>query len=73
MRATPGVIADECLTLAVEQPRLTEEMLRSPAFAHIDEQMQHLLFMGVDPQRAFGGSYRLDAPGMDGQAAAKKA
>jgi putative ABC transport system permease protein len=30
-------------------------MLRSPAFAHVDEQQQHLLFMGVDPQRAFGG------------------
>jgi len=48
VRATPGVIADECLALAVEQPRLTDEMLRSPAFAHLDEQQQHLLFMGVD-------------------------
>lgn len=58
VEATPGIKADECLPMAVEQPRLTEAMLNSPAFAHVDEQQQHLLFMGVDPQRAFGG----DAP-----------
>jgi putative ABC transport system permease protein len=55
VKATPGVKADECLPMAVEQPRLTDEMLQSPPFAHVDEQQQHLLFMGIDPQRAFGG------------------
>jgi putative ABC transport system permease protein len=57
VRATPGVKADECLPMAVEQPRLTDEMLRSPAFAHVDEQQQTLLFMGLDPGRTFGGDH----------------
>ena len=50
-----GVIPGECLAMAVEQPRLTGEMLSSPAFASVDESQQHPLLMGVDPRQAFGG------------------
>jgi putative ABC transport system permease protein len=75
VKAVPGIKADECLAMAVEQPRLTEEMLKSPPFAHVDEQQQHLLFMGIDPQRAFGGDrplFRLDFSAGDSTTAARK-
>lgn len=55
VQAARGIKAGECLPVAVEQPRLTAEMLASPPFAHIDAQQQHLMVMGVDPGRAFGG------------------
>jgi len=29
VKSTPGVIADECLPMVVEQPKLTDEMLKS--------------------------------------------
>ncbi|MCX7805392.1 MAG: ABC transporter permease, partial [Planctomycetota bacterium] len=59
VRVTPGIKAEECVALAVEQPRLTEEMLKSPAFSRVEQKnaftaQQHMLFIGVDPQRAFG-------------------
>ncbi len=63
VQAARGIKAGECLPVAVEQPRLTAEMLASPAFAHIDPQQQHIIVMGVDPGRAFGGDrplFRLD-------------
>ena len=53
--AVEGVTPGECLALAVEQPRLTEAMLASKPFESVDPSQQHLLFMGVDPARAFGG------------------
>lgn len=53
--ATPGIVGNECLPMAVEQPRLTQTMLASPAFAHVDQQQQHLLVVGINPSRAFGG------------------
>lgn len=52
---TEGVIPDECLAMSVEQPRLTETMLASKPFESVDASQQHLLFMGVDSARAFGG------------------
>ena len=54
--STPGVVPGECLPTIVEQPRLTDEMLKSKPFARVDESQQHLLFMGVEPERAFGGA-----------------
>lgn len=57
--ATSGIKADQCLPVAVEQPRLTREMLASKPFAHVDPQQQHLLVMGVDPDRAFGNDHPL--------------
>lgn len=51
----PGVLPGQCLPLAVEQPRLTDTMLQSKAFESVDDAQQHLLFMGVDSQRAFLG------------------
>ncbi len=53
--ATPGVVPGECLELAVEQPRLTDATLASPAFSGVEMAQEHLLFMGVDTTRAFGG------------------
>lgn len=73
--AVPGVIADECLPLVVEQPKLTEETLNSKPFAHVDEQQRHLLVMGVDPQKAFGGKrplFDLQFLESDSASAAKK-
>lgn len=53
--AVEGVKPDNCLPLAVEQPRLTDATLALPAFESVDPSQQHLLLMGVDPARAFGG------------------
>jgi len=75
VEATDGIRGDECLPMAVEQPRLTEAMLASPAFAHVDEQQQHILFMGIDPARAFGGArpmFHLDFREGDAATVARK-
>ena len=53
--AVDGVTPGECLAMSVEQPRLTETMLASKPFESVDASQQHLLFMGVDPARAFSG------------------
>ena len=53
--AIDGVTPGECLAMSVEQPRLTDAMLASKPFASVDASQEHLLFMGVDPARAFGG------------------
>jgi putative ABC transport system permease protein len=50
-----GVLSKECLKMAVEQPRLSEEMLRSKSFSTVDATQEHLLVMGVDPEQAFSG------------------
>jgi putative ABC transport system permease protein len=52
---TDGLVPGQCIPIALEQPRLTKAMLASAPFAHVDPQQQHLLFMGVDPNRTFGG------------------
>lgn len=52
----PGVIAGECLPLAVEQPRLTDAMLESKPFASVDASQQHLLILGVNPAKALTGA-----------------
>ncbi|HNS00116.1 MAG TPA: ABC transporter permease [Planctomycetota bacterium] len=51
-----GVVPGQCLAMAVEQPRLTEQTLASKPFESVDATQQHLLIMGVDPRRAFAGS-----------------
>jgi len=56
VRNIPGVRPGQCLAMAVEQPKLTDEMLASKPFATVDPQQQHVLIIGVDPQQAFGGS-----------------
>lgn len=53
--STSGVLPGQCLPLAVEQPRLTDDMLKSRPFATVDPSQQYLLVMGLDPQRAFAG------------------
>ncbi len=54
--STPGVVPGECLPTIVEQPKLTDDMLKSKPFATVAEDQQHILVMGVDPAKAFGGS-----------------
>ena len=54
--AVEGVVPGQCLAMAVEQPRLTEQTLASKPFESVDATQQHLLIMGVDPRRAFAGS-----------------
>ncbi|MBN8458069.1 MAG: FtsX-like permease family protein [Verrucomicrobia bacterium] len=56
IRNIDGVIPDQCLAMSVEQPRLTDSMLASKAFESVDVAQQHLLFMGVDTAKAFGGT-----------------
>lgn len=51
-----GVIGDELLAMAVDQPRLSQATLESAPFASVDASQEHVLIMGVDPQRAFAGS-----------------
>lgn len=55
VRRTDGIVADQCLPLAVEQPRLTDATLASKPFSSVDESQQHLLLMGIDPEQALGG------------------
>ena len=56
IRNLDGVIADQCLAMSVEQPRLTDTMLASKPFQSVDVAQQHLLFMGVDTAKAFTGT-----------------
>lgn len=72
---TPGVVADDLLGMAVEQPRLSDATLQTKGFASVDPSQEHLLFMGVQPERAFGRSTPvLDFAFLEGdrQSAARK-
>jgi len=54
VRRIPGVRADQCLPLAVEQPRLAEDITGSRLGTSVTRQ-DNVIMVGVDPQRAFGG------------------
>jgi putative ABC transport system permease protein len=72
--AIDGIQPGRCLPIATEQPRLSAATLAKPGFAHVDAQQQHVLVMGVDPQRAFDGSdpmFRLTFENGDAASAAK--
>jgi putative ABC transport system permease protein len=56
VRDKGGVVRDEFLAMAVEQPRIARASIESKPFASVDPAQEHLLMMGVDPARAFGGA-----------------
>ncbi|MBX7075495.1 MAG: ABC transporter permease [Pirellulales bacterium] len=60
LRQTPGVIADQFVPLAVEQPRLTSDLTDSERGNSVTRQ-DNVILIGLDPQVAFGGSNPLIA------------
>ena len=55
VRHTPGVIPQQCIPLAVEQPRLAGDITGSQEGNSVTRQ-DNILMIGLDPQVAFGGS-----------------
>ncbi len=54
VRRTPGVIPEQCIPLAVEQPRLAGDITDSQKGNSVTRQ-DNILMIGLDPQVAFGG------------------
>jgi putative ABC transport system permease protein len=55
VRALPGVRADKCIPLAVEQPRLADDITGSEEHSSVIRQ-NNVIVIGLDPEVAFGGS-----------------
>jgi putative ABC transport system permease protein len=55
VRSTPGVIAQKCIPLAVEQPRLARDITDSENGNNVTRQ-NTVIMIGLDPETAFGGS-----------------
>lgn len=53
VRAIPGVRADRCLPLAVEQPKLAADLTDSETHSSVIRQ-NNVIMIGLDPQVAFG-------------------
>jgi putative ABC transport system permease protein len=54
VRRIKGVIADQCLPLAVEQPRLADDITKSEGHSSVTRQ-DNIIMIGLDPQAGFGG------------------
>jgi len=54
VRHAEGVAPDACLPLAVEQPRLAEDITGSEKRTTVTRQ-DNVVLIGLDPERAFGG------------------
>ncbi len=54
VRHIKGVIADQCLPLAVEQPRLAEDITKSQEQSSVTRQ-DNVIMIGLDPQAGLGG------------------
>ena len=54
VRHMPGVLADQCLPLAVEQPRLAEDITGSRFGTSVTRQ-DNVIMVGVEAEGAFGG------------------
>jgi putative ABC transport system permease protein len=54
MRNVQGVIPEQCIPLAVEQPRLAEDITGSRQGNSVTRQ-DNVIMIGLDPQVAFGG------------------
>jgi putative ABC transport system permease protein len=54
VRHIKGVIAEQCLPLAVEQPRLAEDITKSEEHSSVARQ-DNVIMIGLDPQAGFGG------------------
>jgi putative ABC transport system permease protein len=55
VRTVPGVRPERCLPMAVEQPRLATDLLKSAERASAVRQ-DNVLFIGLEPEKAFGGN-----------------
>lgn len=55
VRHTEGVVAEQCIPLAVEQPRLASDITGSQQGNSVTRQ-DNVVMIGLDPQVAFGGS-----------------
>ena len=55
VRHMPGIIPEQCIPLAVEQPRLAGDITDSQKGNSVTRQ-DNILMIGLDPQVAFGGS-----------------
>ncbi len=55
VRAIEGVRADQCIPLAVEQPKLASDLTGSETQASVIRQ-DNVILVGLDPEVAFGGS-----------------
>lgn len=55
VRQVRGVVAEQCLPLAVEQPRLGDDLTGSHDRQSVTRQ-DSIVLVGVDPQAAFGGA-----------------
>jgi putative ABC transport system permease protein len=54
VRHLEGVVSDQCIPLAVEQPRLAEDITGSKQGNSVTRQ-DNVIMIGLDPQVAFGG------------------
>lgn len=55
VQGLPGVRAGQCIPLAVEQPRLADDITGSDEHSSVIRQ-NNVIVIGLDPQVAFGGS-----------------
>lgn len=60
VRHVPGVVSDRCIPLAVEQPRLADDITGSRQGNSVTRQ-DNVILIGLDPQVAFGGPQPLVA------------
>lgn len=69
VRNIPGVIPEKCIPLAVDQPRLADDITQSEQGNSVTRQ-DNVIIIGLDPEVAFGGSDPLiKAQFTDGSAA----
>jgi putative ABC transport system permease protein len=54
IRKVPGVIPEQCIPLAVDQPRLAEDITKSKEGQSVTRQ-DNVIIIGLDPDVAFGG------------------
>lgn len=60
VRHVPGVVAEQCIPLAVDQPRLTSDITGSQQGNSVTRQ-DNVIIIGLDPEVAFGGAQPLVA------------
>ncbi|MDY0169781.1 MAG: ABC transporter permease [Thermoguttaceae bacterium] len=61
VRRVEGVVAGQCIPLAVEQPRLADDVTDSRRGSSVTRQ-DNVIMVGLDPQVAFGGDTPLMTP-----------
>ncbi len=61
VRHAGGVVSEQCIPLAVEQPRLAEDITDSEHGSSVTRQ-DNVILIGLDPKAAFGGDHPLLTP-----------